>query len=101
MNIASGLRILVVASCAALIGCGPSQADLDHAKEQNRVLRTERDSMKSQLDLAEGKITSLQQQVTTCENAAKEKADAAAEKDAAKPAGKASKKTKKSRKKKH
>jgi len=91
---------LLLLSVAFAGGCGPSQADYDNAKRQFQLVSTERDNAKSQLEQANAKIQSLQQQVTTLQTAATAKTEAAAEAKA--PAkGKAATKGSAKSKKKH
>jgi len=54
---------LLLALTAFVAGCGPSQADYDRAKRQYQLVQQERDNLKSQLDQATQKISTLQQQV--------------------------------------
>jgi len=61
---------LLLLSMAFVAGCGPSQADYDRAKRQFQLVQTERDNLKSQLDQATTKISSLQQQVQSLQAAA-------------------------------
>ena len=68
---------LLLLSMAFMVGCGPSQADYDRAKRQFQLVQTERDNLKSQLDQATTKISSLQQQVQSLQAAATAKPETA------------------------
>lgn len=73
-----GCRVsLLLALTAFVAGCGPSQADYDRAKRQYQLVQTERDNLKSQLDQATQKISTLQQQVQTLQAAATAKPETA------------------------
>jgi hypothetical protein len=73
-----GCRVsLFLALSAFVASCGPSQADYDRAKRQLQLTQTERDNLKSQLDQATQKISTLQQQVQTLQTAATAKPETA------------------------
>lgn len=59
-NILAALALLAVSTVA----CDPSKAELDKTKGDLQTVTAERDSLKTQLDQANGKVASLQQQVT-------------------------------------
>jgi hypothetical protein len=59
-NTLAGLALLV----AGTFACDPSKAELDKTKADLQTVTTERDGLKTQLDLANGKASSLQMQLT-------------------------------------
>jgi chromosome segregation ATPase len=55
---------LVLVIAGALVGCDQSKAELDKTKADLVTVTAERDSLKTQLDQANGRLAGLQQQVT-------------------------------------
>ena len=84
MTMKLGCRVsLLLALTSFVAGCGPSQADYDRAKRQYQLVQTERDNLKSQLDQATQKISTLQQQVQSLQAAATAKPETAEDSKAA------------------
>ena len=79
MKLATCLRVTALLLFGVTVACDPSKPELDKAKQQLQQVTADRDSLKSQLEAAETKITGLQQENTTLKTASAKPAPAEAE----------------------
>ena len=71
MKLSVGFPVCVLMLCGLVAtGCDPSKPELDKTRQQLLAVTAERDNLKGQVESSEGKITSLQQQLTTLQAAA-------------------------------
>jgi hypothetical protein len=94
MKFTTGLQVSIVLLFGLAAGCDASKPELDKTKAQLQQITADRDSLKGQLETADAKIVTCQQQVTTLQTAAKAATDT---KTAEKPATKLASKKKPSR----
>jgi hypothetical protein len=102
----NGLRIAAFLLIAASVSCDKSKPELDKTKQELKEAAAQRDNVKMQLELSEGKLAEAQKRITDLEAAAQA---SAAEKAAGPASGKAAKgkrtksaaKSKRSHKKRH
>jgi chromosome segregation ATPase len=84
------LRSLTLAAATSLLvgvlGCDPSKAELDRTKQELQSVTAERDNLKSQLDQANAKVTTLTTQVADLQAKATAAAEVPAKEEPAAPA---------------
>jgi hypothetical protein len=102
----TGLRIAAFLFIAASVSCDKSKPELDKATQELKEVSSQRDNLKMQLDLSEGKLAEAQKRASDLEAAAQasaaEKATAAASAKGAKGKGtKTAAKSKRSHRKRH
>ena len=89
MKLIVGLQMSTVLLLLGLSACDPSKPELDKTKQQLKEVTADRDSLKAQLETADTKIATCNQQVSALQAAAaKPPEPKPAEKPAATKAGK-------------
>ncbi|HEX3698220.1 MAG TPA: hypothetical protein VH374_22805 [Polyangia bacterium] len=102
----TGLRIAAFLLIAATVSCDKSKPALDKAQQEVKEVSSQRDNLKMQLDLSEGKLAEAQKRIGELEAAAQASAAASATaaastKGAKGKGGKTAAKSKRSHKKHH
>jgi hypothetical protein len=97
----TGLRIAAFLFIAATASCDKSKPELDKTKQELKEVSAQRDNVKMQLELSEGKLAEAQKRIGDLESAAQASAATKATVSSSTKGAKGKAKSKRSHKKRH